>query len=46
MLKSQYLISFEILREKIENEKIYPFNLPIVKNLREVEFHEKVTFFI
>lgn len=46
MISDQYIISFELLREKINDFKEYPFNLPVIRHLNRVELHEKATFFI
>gem|GEM_PF-4838556 len=45
-MKSQYLVSCELLRENIKDDSIYPFTLDAVKNLDELEFHENVTFLV
>lgn len=46
MIKSQYIIWFEILKGEIEDKNKYPFNLNIIKSLEKIDFHEKVTFFV
>lgn len=46
MLNEQYIISFELLKDKIHSFKDYPFNLPVIKHLDKIELHENVTFFI
>lgn len=45
-MKSQYVVSCELLRDKIEDMNKYPFNLDVVKNMNELEFHENVTFIV
>lgn len=42
----RYLRRVEILREKIEQPNAYPFNLPAVAALQEIEFHNRVTYLI
>jgi predicted ATPase len=42
----QYLRSIELRRDKIESFSKYPFCLPAIKNLRNLEFHPKVTFIV
>lgn len=44
MIKNQYIVSVELLKDKIENENEYPFNLPIVKMVDKIELHPNVTF--
>lgn len=49
MINEQYIISFELLEEKINSFKEYPFNLPVIKHLKKVEkieLHKNITFFI
>ncbi|MFT3781867.1 MAG: AAA family ATPase [Nibricoccus sp.] len=41
-----FLISATLLREKIGSPDLYPFNLPVIKNLETIRFHSKVTFII
>ena len=43
---AQYLRSIELKRNKIENFDKYPFCLPSIKNLTNLEFHPKVTFIV
>ncbi len=45
-MKSQYLVSCELLREKIEDVNQYPFHLNAIQHLNELEFHENVTFLV
>ena len=42
----QYLRSIELKRDKIESFSKYPFCLSAIKNLTNLEFHPKVTFFV
>jgi predicted ATPase len=46
MLKDQFIISFEILKENIKSHEEYPYNLPVVKHLEEISLHKNVTFFV
>ena len=46
MISDQYILSFELLREKINDFKEYPFNLPVIRHLNRIELHKKATFFI
>ncbi|MBX2847283.1 MAG: AAA family ATPase [Acidiferrobacterales bacterium] len=43
---SHYLLSVELLRDKVTSFDQYPFCLDIVRNLEKIEFHPKVTFII
>lgn len=43
---NHYLLSIELLREKVPSFDQYPFNLDAVRSLDKVEFHPKVTFII
>jgi len=42
----RYLRRVELLREKIEHPEAYPFNLPAVKELESIDFHDRVTYII
>ncbi len=47
MLKEKpYLKKVSLRRDLIENFEEYPFNIPAIKNLESLEFHEDVTFFV
>ena len=46
MINEQYIISFELLKERIVSFENYPFNLPVIQHLDKIELHENVTFFI
>jgi predicted ATPase len=41
-----FVLSIGLKKDKIENYEKYPFCLPIVKNLKEINLHEAVTFII
>lgn len=41
-----YLIDLTLLRDKITDPQIYPFNLPVVRHLETLTFHQDVTFLI
>jgi predicted ATPase len=41
-----YILSAELLRDKITTPDEYPFDLPVVKFLDKITFHQDVTFFV
>ncbi len=41
-----FLTAVAVLRDKIEAPDAYPFTIPAIRTLREIEFKEPVTFFI
>lgn len=41
-----YLRSMELKRDKIESFRVYPFCLPVFRNLTSIDFHPKVTFIV
>ncbi len=41
-----YLLSLALRRDKVPSFAEYPFCLPVVRNLAEIEFHPRVTFFV
>ncbi|AOT71460.1 AAA family ATPase [Geosporobacter ferrireducens] len=46
MQESQYLRSIQLHKEKIDSYDRYPFSLPVIKNISNLEFHPKVTFIV
>lgn len=46
MNRKPYLIEVQIAREKIDNFYEFPFNIPAIRNLSSIRFHEDVTFFV
>ena len=46
MLSTQYLRQIRLKREQVPSFGRYPFNLPAVRHLEELDFHPRVTFFI
>jgi predicted ATPase len=46
MIPNHYLRSIRLNKEKVPNFEQYPFNLPAVKALSNLEFHPKVTFIV
>lgn len=46
MLSDQYIISVELLKDDIKDNKNYPFSLPVVQFLEKIEFDKSVTFFV
>lgn len=45
-MPKQFLLSAQLLRDKVPSFDGYPFSLPAVRQLEKIEFHPKVTFFI
>lgn len=45
-LNAQYVRGVTLKREEIPSYNVYPYNLPCIKTLKEVDFHPKVTFLI
>ncbi|GGO05132.1 AAA family ATPase [Saccharibacillus kuerlensis] len=45
-LDRRYLRKVELLHEKIDAPGVYPFNLPAVRELEKIEFHERVTYMV
>jgi len=41
-----YVLTVKLRRDKIASFDPYPFSLPVVRNLDEVELHPSVTFFV
>lgn len=41
-----YLMSAQILWDRVENRDAYPFSLPAISKIEEIEFHPEVTFFV
>lgn len=41
-----FLKSLLLLRDNIESFNSYPFSIPAIKNLRQIEFKSMVTFFV
>ena len=41
-----YLRSIHVKKDKIQSYEEYPFCLPVIRNLENLEFHPKVTFFV
>jgi predicted ATPase len=46
MISSQYVRSIALRRDKVESFDRYPFCLPAIKALQQIELHAKVTFFV
>ena len=46
MISSQYVSRVTLQREKVESFDKYPFCLPAVRSLEQIELHPKVTFFV
>lgn len=45
-ITNQYIRGMELQREKIPSFSQYPFCLPAIKNLSNLDFHENVTFIV
>jgi predicted ATPase len=45
-ISDQYLISVSLDRREVSSFDDYPFCIPAVRNLHELEFHPKVTYFV
>ena len=41
-----YLKSCKVLQDTIPNKQVYPFNIPSLQDLHELEFPTNVTFFV
>jgi predicted ATPase len=41
-----FIMRVELLREKIDDPDVYPFNIPALRNLETLELHPKVTYFV
>lgn len=46
MISDAFLLSFSLIKEKIQSFDEYPFHLPVVRYLDTINLHEKVTFFV
>lgn len=46
MLSSQFLQRMSLRRDRIDDFQRYPFCLPAVRSLDQLDFHPKVTFFV
>lgn len=46
MNRKPYLIEVQVARERIDDFNEYPFDIPAIKNLSSIRFHEDVTFFV
>lgn len=44
--RSSYLIHAEFHPEAVIDFESYPFNIPAVREIREIEFHPSITFFV
>jgi predicted ATPase len=41
-----FVRSIELLRDRIANPNIYPYNLPALRSFDKLELHPKVTYFV
>ena len=44
--RNPYLLRVQLLRERVSDFGVYPFNLPAVEALDRLEFHPKVTYLV
>ena len=44
-MNSLFVKGIKLKRDAVKNFNVYPFNIPIIKNLNEVIFNKNVTFF-
>ena len=41
-----FVKGIKLNRDRIDNFEIYPFNIPVIKNLDEIKLNKNVTFFV
>jgi predicted ATPase len=46
MITTQFVSPISLQRDKVESFDRYPFSLPAVRSLEQIELHPKVTFFV
>jgi len=46
MISSQFVSRVALLRDKVDSFERYPFCLPAVKSLEQIDMHPQVTFFV
>ena len=46
MLSLSFLSSIKIERSEIQRPYVYPFSIPALRNLKTLELHPKITFFV
>lgn len=46
MISSQYVSRISLQRDKVDSFDRYPFCLPAIRSLEQIELHPKVTFFV
>lgn len=46
MISSQYIRQITLLRDKVDSFGKYPFSLPAVRSLEDIDLHPKMTYFI
>ncbi|MBQ0922230.1 AAA family ATPase [Hydrogenophaga aromaticivorans] len=46
MMSSQFAGRVTLLRDRVESFDRYPFNLPAIRHLEQLELHPQVTFFV
>ena len=45
-MNSLFVKGIKLKRDAVKNFNVYPFNIPIIKNLNEVIFNKNVTFLV
>lgn len=46
MISSQYVSRISLRRDKVESFDQYPFSLPVVRHLEQIDLHPHVSFFV
>jgi len=46
MIPTQYIRQITLLRDKVEDFKKYPFSLPAIRNLEDLDIHPKATILV
>jgi predicted ATPase len=46
MISSQYISRITLRRDKVDSFDRYPFSLPAIRSLDQLDFHPKVTYFV
>jgi predicted ATPase len=46
MISSQYVSRITLRRDKVESFDRYPFSLPVVRSLEQIDLHPHVNFFV
>src|SRR5688500_12342976 len=46
MMNRRFLLHLELMREKVADWNVYPFNIPAVAGLERLQFNPEITFFV